>query len=205
MNIPSPDTPPMPWPFKYPHRLPPKPWAAIKKDGERLDLPLIGGWIGAGLFQAGYTISKGVQLGGLSKKYFAAKLQGREGYVKIGGLELGANWGAGGFRFWEKFSLPMFPSRIPEGFVGKATPTLTVDLKVQGPLGWNTTLTARYEDAYTLTMPATGKVSGTSGVFVSIAPVRMATVGAVVYAAYVAASQLSLAGGPLWKLAPTGR
>ena len=204
MNIPSPDTPPMPWPFKYPHRLPPKPWAAIK-DGERLDLPLIGGWIGAGLFQAGYTISKGVQLGGLSKKYFAAKLQGREGYVKIGGLELGANWGAGGFRFWEKFSLPMFPSRIPEGFVGKATPTLTVDLKVQGPLGWNTTLTARYEDAYTLTMPATGKVSGTSGVFVSIAPVRMATVGAVVYAAYVAASQLSLAGGPLWKLAPTGR
>jgi len=201
---PTPATPPMPWPFQYPHRLPPQPWAALK-DGERLDLPLIGGWVGQGLLQAGYTLSKGVQLGGSSQKFLAAEFHGHGVYVKLGGLALGAHWGADGVRIWEKFSLPMFPSRVPDGFVGKATPTLTADLKIQGPLGWNTTYTVRYEDAYTVEAPHTGQVSGTSGAFVSIAPVRMASVAFVAYVAYVTASNLSSLGGTLWKVVPVGQ
>ena len=203
-----PDTPPMPWPFTYPPLLPPRPWTALE-DGERIDWPLIRGWVGQGLAQVGYTLSKGVQIGGKTSKYFAVKFHGRGGFVKLGGLELGVEWGKDGLRLWETFSLPMFPSRIPSGFKGKVVPTVGIDLKIQGPLGWNTTYTVRYEDVYTSDMPETGEVHGSSGVFVAIAPVRVAAVAAVAYVvaytAYVASAHLSLLGGSLWKVMPAGQ
>jgi len=193
-----PSTPPMPWPFQYPHRLPPQPWAALK-DGERLDLPLIGGWVGQALFQAGYTISHGSSIGANDHRFIGASRTGNSAYIKLGPFKLGLTRQPDGVDWWASISLPRFLRRTPKGFQGSARPTLTFTLKPRGRWGWNSVLNIRYEDAYRFQVPDVGSVQGTSGVFVDISIQRVLVTAGAAYGLY---RLFMLAGAPNPTLLP---
>ncbi len=188
----------MPWPFKYPHRLPPKPWVALK-DGERFNLPLVGGWVGQALFQAGYTISHSSSIGANDYRFIGASRTGNSAYIKLGPFKLGLTRQPDGVDWWESISLPRFLRHTPKGFQGSAQPTLTFTLKPRGRWGWNSVLNIRYEDAYRFQVPDVGSVQGTSGVFVDISIQRVLVTAAAAYGLY---QLFLLAGAPNPSLLP---
>ena len=202
MNTPSPDTPPMPWPFSYPPKFP-KPWVALN-DGERKNFPLIGGSLGRAWIQAGYTISKGNSIGG-DHDLFGAKKDGKSAYLKMLFVKLGVTQHADGMSYWESISLPKFLSQAPTEIRGNARPVLTFSLKPQGPLGWDSVLTIRYEDVYWVEIPDTGKVQASSGVFLDLSIQRiLVTSGAIAMAAYGLYHLIVLGSAPNPNLPPEG-
>ncbi len=189
MNTPSPDTPPMPWPFSYPDKFPKKPWLNLS-DGQRLSLPLIGGWVGTALFQAGYTISQGSSIGANDRRLIGITPLGNMFYAKVLFVKTGITSHPEGLDLWETITLPKFLSRTLPDFEGNARPTLTVTLKPRGPLGWNTVLSIRYEDLYTVKADNAASMQGSSGVYITIGVQRILVPVAVVLGVVVAAPYL---------------
>ena len=179
----------MPWPFSYPNKFPKKPWLNLN-EGQRLSLPLIGGWVGTALFQAGYTISRGGSIGANDKHFIGVGSQGNSFYLKAFFATVGISTHPEGIDIWETISLPKFLSRTPPAFEGNARPTLTVTLKPRGPLGWNSVLSIRYEDLYTVKADDVASVQGSSGVYLTIGVQRVLVPVAVILGAVVAAPYL---------------
>jgi len=195
--LPSPKIPPdfppvvpMPWPLPYPSWLPPKPWLTLE-DKERKNFPLISGWVGEALFQAGYTVSKGKSIGANDDRLFGFRKGKNTWYYKSLFAKIGVTGRPDGIEIWESFDLPKFMSRKASFIEGSARPVLTVSLKPRGPLGWNSVLIIRYEDVWTVKVPDMGKVNGSSGVYMAIS-IQKVLVTAAVAVAVVAGARAAM-------------
>ena len=175
--------PPMPWPFSYPDKLPRKPWVRLK-DGQRLNLPLIRGFIGKTWLQAGYTISRECAVGIDDNARFhgAIERETKSMYLKSFFSKVGATLLPDGMSYWVTINLPKALSRGDSNLLQSgARPIVTVSLK---PRGWNSILTLRYEDIYWVEVPDEGKVQLSSGVYVDISIMRVLVTGVALYGAY---------------------
>jgi len=189
--LPSPEIPPdfppvvpMPWPFPYPSWLPPKPWLTWE-DKERENFPLISGWVGEALFQAGYTVSKGKSIGANEERLFGFRKGKNTWYYKFLFAKIGVTRWVDGIEIWGSLDLPKFMSRKLPLIEGNVRPVLRVSLKPRGLLGWHSILIVRYEDVWTLDVFGMGNVNGSSGVYMATS-IEKVLVTAAVAAAVVA-------------------
>lgn len=171
--------PPLPFPFHYPaRRLPPNPWLSLK-DGERQYLHLIKGMLGSAFIQTGYTLSRGSRV---TPKGIVGLTKDLNSYsVKVGPVSIGVNRGAESLDVWESIRLPSLLSQKPKDFPGEAHPVVTFELKLRGKLWFDSEYSIYYEDHWSVSKSNIGQLSGSAGVFVSLAIVRIAILIAAIY------------------------
>jgi hypothetical protein len=147
----------------------------------------------------GYTISR--QATANPKGWIGVALDKQKITGRLGPLTLSIVWGKQGVVLQSVVLLSRFlagKTPVP----GTSRPRLTFELRPQGFLGINTLYNIYYEDQWEAEIGESGRVRGTSGVYVSLALLRMAlavvVVGGSVYiAGKIVLAIMEAAGGSL--------